>query len=45
MKKLLVVIVALVGFGGVAGVVVIVLLAPRYLEDVDLRCTVEMQLA
>lgn len=42
MKKLLVVIVALVGFGGV---VVIVLLAPRYLEDVDLRCTVEMQLA
>ena len=44
-KKLLLVIVALIGCSSVAGVVLVLVYSPRYLEDVEFRCQFDMQYA
>ena len=45
MKKLLRIITAVVGLGVVASVLGAVILAPRYLDDIELRCQVNLQFA
>ncbi len=45
MKKLLRIITAIIGLGVVASVIGAVLIAPRYLDDIELRCQVNLQFA
>ena len=44
-KKLLFAILILIGCGGVTGVVLLLVYSPRYLDDVEFRCQVDMQFA
>ena len=45
MKKLLRIVTTVVGLGVVASVIGAILLAPRYLDDIELRCKVNLQFA
>ena len=45
MKKLLRSITAIIGVGIVVSVISTILLAPRYLNDIELRCKVNLQFA
>ena len=45
MKKLLRIVSAVVGLGVVASIIGAILLAPRYLDDIELRCKVNLQFA
>ncbi len=45
MKKLLRIIAAVVGLGLVASVIGVVLLAPRYMDDIEFQCQADLQFA
>ena len=45
MKKLLRIVTTVVGLGVVASIIGAILLAPRYLDDIELRCKVNLQFA